>query len=461
MRERRKGFGVPRRAVALLTATALLSGLVLLVPGRARAVENAAYADALAQLDSITSAYEALSLQQDATYAQLEEVQVQIADNEAEAEGVQRDIEASQARLAEQQKVLAAQIHSEYKTGGVNLLSILLSSTTFEEAISKVHYHNAVCQREAEAIAAVKDTKASLQSQQNELEGIKQELLKQQEDIEGLLGQQRQQADEMYQQQLEAATLVQSLPREVQETLDDDVEELVNESQAAIHADELNAQEGGETAASTDASQGQQGATSSDTGTKTQTPAQTTKSPTTNGNQSSTTSQSTKTNTNTSTSTTTKTTTPQPETKSQVKEESTPAPAQEAPASNGTLQALVNTAYATGPTRADWGCSGWVYVVFKTAGISKFSGTAASFYNNWCYSSDRSQLMPGMVIAVNNTGGSAAGRMYGHVGIYLGNGTVRHFTKGAVSDMNVDTWIRTYGRVCTPRWGWNGGVPLS
>ena len=102
-----------------------------------------------------------------------------------------------------------------------------------------------------------------------------------------------------------------------------------------------------------------------------------------------------------------------------------------------------------------------MYIVFKTAGISNFSGSASQFYSKWCYSSDRSELKPGMIIAVNNTGGSAAGRMYGHIGIYLGNNTVRHYTGGVVQDFTLDKWIKWYGSVCTPRWGWNGGVALS
>ena len=136
--------------------------------------------------------------------------------------------------------------------------------------------------------------------------------------------------------------------------------------------------------------------------------------------------------------------------------------ARNVPADAHFLNILPSISMSVSQAIAQFGMAGaWVYIVFDTAGISDYSGSAAYFYNTWCFSSDRSQLRPGMIIAVNNTGGSAAGRMYGHIGIYLGNNTVRHFTRGQVFDMSLDDWCRSYGSVCTPRWGWNGGVVLS
>ena len=405
-------------------------------PATAGAAEaNPAYEQAVSQLNGIAAEYDALAAQQDDTLSSLEEVRAQIADNESQMDDVRKNIEASKEKLAAQQEVLAQQVAADYKNGSVSLLSILLSSSSWEDLTSKVYYYNAICQSEMAAIDSVNSARKALEGEKDKLAKLRDELDAQEADIAQLYEQQQAQADEMYARQLEVAALVESLPKEIQETLDDDAEEFVNESQAAIHAEELRAEEEGETAASP-ATPAQQESTSS-------------------ANQGSTT-----------TTTPQKTETKKPETKQPAQPapqpESTPQPEPPAStASNGKLQKLLDTAYATGPTRLDWGCSGWVYTVFKNAGISKYSGSAASFYSNWCYSSDRSQLMPGMVIAVNNTGGSAAGRMYGHVGIYMGNGVVRHFTKGAVSDVSLDKWCKTYGRVCTVRWGWNGGVALS
>ena len=48
----------------------------------------------------------------------------------------------------------------------------------------------------------------------------------------------------------------------------------------------------------------------------------------------------------------------------------------------------------------------------------------------------------------------------GHVGIYVGNNTVRD-NIGYIRDINVDSWISYYGATSTPRWGWAKGINLE
>ena len=55
---------------------------------------------------------------------------------------------------------------------------------------------------------------------------------------------------------------------------------------------------------------------------------------------------------------------------------------------------------------------------------------------------------------------SSAGRIYGHVGIYVGNGTVMD-NVGFIRSIGVDEWIAYYGVTVTPRWGWIGGWVLG
>lgn len=126
----------------------------------------------------------------------------------------------------------------------------------------------------------------------------------------------------------------------------------------------------------------------------------------------------------------------------------------------GSLQALRVAAYATGPTRADWGCSGWVYIVFKNAGICYFAGSAAEFCNAWCHSSDRDELKPGMIVAVPTHAGTEAGKIYGHIGIYMGDNLVRDYAGGQVRMVDLDAWIATYSTITDVRWGWCCGVEL-
>ena len=128
-------------------------------------------------------------------------------------------------------------------------------------------------------------------------------------------------------------------------------------------------------------------------------------------------------------------------------------------AQTGSLNALIAAAKRT-PTTGSGGCASWVTAVFTNAGIGTWNGSARDMYNMYCTSSNRSELKPGMIIAVPSTGGTYAAYLYGHVGIYLGNGIVMHNLKGVVGTMSLDTWISYCGGYATPKWGWFGGVVL-
>lgn len=129
-------------------------------------------------------------------------------------------------------------------------------------------------------------------------------------------------------------------------------------------------------------------------------------------------------------------------------------------AGSGSAAAVVNAANYTGSTGAGF-CAAWVSNVFSNAGVGRFYGNACDMYYSWCYSTDQSAIEPGMIIAVPTLGGSAAALIYGHVGIYLGGGIVRHCLSGVVRSQSLSSWISQLGALSTPRWGWLGGVVLS
>ena len=106
-------------------------------------------------------------------------------------------------------------------------------------------------------------------------------------------------------------------------------------------------------------------------------------------------------------------------------------------------------------------CAAWVSNVFSNAGIGHFYGNACDMFYRWCHSSDQSTIQTGMIIAVASLGGSAAALIYGHVGIYIGGGMVRHNISGVVKTQSLSSWISNLGGLSTPRWGWLGGVALS
>lgn len=102
-------------------------------------------------------------------------------------------------------------------------------------------------------------------------------------------------------------------------------------------------------------------------------------------------------------------------------------------------------------------CAMWVSRVFAASGYGYPGGNANDMYANFCTSSNKSKLKPGMIIAVPTHPHTRAGRIYGHVGIYVGNNTVRH-NIGYICDWSLDSWIAYYGATATPRWGWCTGA---
>ena len=99
-------------------------------------------------------------------------------------------------------------------------------------------------------------------------------------------------------------------------------------------------------------------------------------------------------------------------------------------------------------------CAMWVSRVYNAAGLGYPGGNANNMYWNFCTSSNKGDLQPGMIVAVSTyAGGSSAGRTYGHVGIYVGNGTVMD-NVGYIRTIGLDSWISSYGNIVTPRWGW-------
>lgn len=103
-------------------------------------------------------------------------------------------------------------------------------------------------------------------------------------------------------------------------------------------------------------------------------------------------------------------------------------------------------------------CATWTSRVYAKAGFGYPSGNACDQYYKYCKYSDRNMLKVGMFIAVATHPHTSAGRIYGHVGIYIGDGKVMHSLGDGVKTWSVDKWISYYGVTCTPRWGFAGNV---
>ncbi len=125
----------------------------------------------------------------------------------------------------------------------------------------------------------------------------------------------------------------------------------------------------------------------------------------------------------------------------------------------GSLSAVLEAANAV-PSPGVGLCAMWVSRVFSAAGLGYPTGNANDMYYSWCTSANRSHLKPGMIVAVSTHPFTAAGKIYGHVGIYMGNGVVKD-NIGYINTQSLDSWIAFYGTVVPVRWGWVNGVALS
>lgn len=111
-------------------------------------------------------------------------------------------------------------------------------------------------------------------------------------------------------------------------------------------------------------------------------------------------------------------------------------------ASDDVQKSIVRAASITPSPGPGW-CAMWVTQVYQNAGLGFIGGNANDMYRNFTYTSDRSKLKVGMIVAVEScSSGGEAGRIYGHVGIYIGDGKVMD-NIGQIRVTSLDNWIAT------------------
>lgn len=112
-------------------------------------------------------------------------------------------------------------------------------------------------------------------------------------------------------------------------------------------------------------------------------------------------------------------------------------------ASSELQKKIVDAAYNTMPYEAGgagW-CAKWVSIVYQKAGLPYLNGNANDMYRNYTFTSDRSKLKVGMLVAVESASAGGGGDVYGHIGIYVGDGLVLHNVGGEKPKVNtVDEW---------------------
>lgn len=394
-----------RQAIRFLLGATATAGMLGTLPGQALAVSqsdvdktNSDLSSAQAQLDkvqkqldSIGDEYQALSEKQSDTLDQIESVNDQIDQTQA-------NIDAKQKELDEKKERLSKRVSSAYKSGGVDILSVLLNSSSLQELDSNIYYLDKVSEADSQMIADVKSAKAELDQQKADLQSQKSEL-------ESLNETQKAQLKQMQEKQQEVQDVIDGLSSQVKQLMDK------RDSELAAMADEKAKQEAAAKAAAAAAAKSKGSSSSSS-------------SSSSSGSAASGVSGSTSDGTTTGS------------------------------------QAKVIAACKSTPSPGAGLCAMWVSQVFNNAGYGYASGNACDMYNAWCTSSNLSNLKPGMIVAVSSHPHTSAGRIYGHIGIYVGGGNLMD-NIGYIRTININSWINYYGATVTPRWGWLMGIKLS
>ena len=126
----------------------------------------------------------------------------------------------------------------------------------------------------------------------------------------------------------------------------------------------------------------------------------------------------------------------------------------------GSQLAVVNACNSTPSPGQNW-CAAWVTNVFKAAGVGTFGGNACDMVKAWCHSNNPADLKVGMIVGdASHPGTGSPGLLYGHVGIYVGDGKVMS-NEGAITTKTLDEFIAFYGKGSGVYWGWIGGVELK
>ncbi|MBR3326560.1 MAG: hypothetical protein IKG22_04490 [Atopobiaceae bacterium] len=126
---------------------------------------------------------------------------------------------------------------------------------------------------------------------------------------------------------------------------------------------------------------------------------------------------------------------------------------------NAEQRKIVSSALAT-PSPGGGLCADWVERVYKNAGYGMFWGNADDLYYAYCHKSSLGDLKVGMIVAVSTHPHTYMGSIYGHVGVYVGDGWIMD-NVGYIRKMSLSSWLEYYGASVTPKWGWLGNVRLA
>lgn len=184
---------------ALLVAAVLVGGVFYYV-GRARADQFDEQIKALQQQNAANKAQADQLGAQAASYQdqvnklqeQINSLQNTIVDNQNKSDQLQKRIDAEQAELVKQKKILGEDIKQMYLDGQVTTLELLASSNNLSDFIDKEQYRNSVESKITDTVKQINDLKAKLESQQKELQALIADEKHQQDQLAAAQAQQNQ-----------------------------------------------------------------------------------------------------------------------------------------------------------------------------------------------------------------------------------------------------------------------------
>lgn len=173
--------------MALLVAVALGCALVPLAPVQAQAETSQEVREQIAQdqaqLSQMTS-----DLQQKQT--QIDELQAQIDDLAQQSMDLQNQI------ISDRQ-VLRDVVVANYKDGGLSVLEMLFSSQDIDDVVARMYYAQRVSEWQAQVVNQLKDDKAKLAAQMDQISSAKSEQQAQRDELEQQTTQMQQTIDSL------------------------------------------------------------------------------------------------------------------------------------------------------------------------------------------------------------------------------------------------------------------------
>ena len=207
-----------------LMGAALMAGTVMFAAPSPAVADTAS--ELQSKLDAAQSRLDSLYDQAGQISEQLNGTKVGLADTEAKIDesnqkiaDTEADIKAKEAELAERRAKLGDTVAQDYKSGGVNFLSIILNAGSFDDFVSRVYYADKISSQQAGDIQATKDLQTSLENQKVTLQATKGQLEQQKAEQTELLSQQQAQQDQLSASVSEAESYVNGLDADVKAKL--------------------------------------------------------------------------------------------------------------------------------------------------------------------------------------------------------------------------------------------------